>query len=183
MGRTSIRRRSRLRECHDITTIPASYTDDSAQSPYINLLAAMLLLTSPPAAAFLSLVNLLSRPCLHAFHTETTDEIEAYYRVFENLQADTFPKIYANCKNLGLRLPESYFRAVLVEQVPFEACCRLWDQVGRFSACFLQCRFNVFCTACRSSSMEMASSFARPWRSSASSNPGKPLIKAEIWPY
>lgn len=66
--------------------------------------------------------------------TETKDEIDAFYRVFENLQADTFPKIYANCSNLGLKLPESYFRSVLVEQVPFEACCRLWDQVSPASA-------------------------------------------------
>jgi len=90
----------------------------------------MLLLTSRLPNAFLSLVNLLSRPCLNAFFNQITDEIEAYFRVFENLQADTFPKIYANCKNLGLRIPESYFRSLLVEQVPFEACCRLWDQVG-----------------------------------------------------
>lgn len=92
----------------------------------------MLLLPSPPAQAFLQLCNLLSRPCLHAFVTETKDEIEAFYRVFENLQADTFPKIYANCSNLGLRLPEGYFKSMLVEQVPFEACCRLWDQVSLF---------------------------------------------------
>jgi hypothetical protein len=90
----------------------------------------MLLLTSPLSTAFTSLCNLLSRPCLRAFFTDTKDEIDAYYRVLENLQADMFPKIYANCKNLGLRLPESYFRGMLVEQVPFEACCRLWDQVS-----------------------------------------------------
>ena len=90
----------------------------------------MFLLTSPPALAFHSLVNFLSRPCLHAFYTETTDEIDAYYRVFENLQSDKFPKIFANCKNLGLKLPESYFRTVFLEQVSFEACCRLWDQVS-----------------------------------------------------
>ena len=102
----------------------------SSQSPYIADLAAMFLLNSPPPQAFLSLINLLARPCLRAFFTQTDDEIEAYYRVFENLQADLFPKIYANCKNLGLRLPEEYFRSIFLEQVPFEACCRLWDQVS-----------------------------------------------------
>ena len=90
----------------------------------------MFLLTSPPALAFNSLVNLLARPCLHAFYTQIDDEIDAYYRVWENLQADMFPKIFANCKNLGLKLPESYFRSIFLEQVPFEACCRLWDQVS-----------------------------------------------------
>ncbi|WVQ84426.1 hypothetical protein IAT38_006578 [Cryptococcus sp. DSM 104549] len=98
-------------------------------APYINLLSAMLLLVSPPSQAFISLINLLSRPCLRAFYTQTTDEIDAYYRVLENLQADQFPKIYANCKNLGLRVPESWFRSLLVEQLPFEASCRLWDQI------------------------------------------------------
>ncbi|GMK56512.1 hypothetical protein CspeluHIS016_0303520 [Cutaneotrichosporon spelunceum] len=107
------------------------YRSDSGRgyAPYITLLAAMFALVSPPAQAFLSLCNFLARPCLHAFYTDTQDEIDAFYRVFENLQADRFPRIYANCKNLGLKLPESYFRSVLVEQVPFEAACRLWDQI------------------------------------------------------
>lgn len=91
----------------------------------------MFLLSSPPPQAFSSLANLLHRPCMRAFYTQTKDEIDAYYRVFENLQADMFPRIYANCKNLGLKLPESYFRSMFIEQVPFEACCRLWDQVSR----------------------------------------------------
>jgi hypothetical protein len=43
-----------------------------------------------------------------------------------------FPQIFANCKNLGLKVPESWFRSVLVEQVPFEAACRLWDQVSAY---------------------------------------------------
>lgn len=47
-----------------------------------------------------------------------------------------FPKIFANCKNLGLKVPESWFRSVLVEQVPFEAACRLWDQVSLFTFMF-----------------------------------------------
>ncbi|ORX37609.1 rab-GTPase-TBC domain-domain-containing protein [Kockovaella imperatae] len=107
------------------------YRSDSGNgyAPYITHLSAMFLLTSPPSLAFHSLVNLLSRPFLHAFYTETKDEIEAFYRVFENLQADRFPQIFANCKNLGLKLPESYFRTLFLEQLPFEACCRLWDQI------------------------------------------------------
>ncbi|WVR07970.1 hypothetical protein IAU60_005013 [Kwoniella sp. DSM 27419] len=96
---------------------------------YVNLLAAMLILVSPPNEAFISLINLLSRSCPRAFYTETTDEIDGYYRVLENLQADAFPKIYANCKNLGLRVPQSWFRGMLVEQVPFDCACRLWDQI------------------------------------------------------
>lgn len=100
------------------------------QAPYITYLGALFLLSSPPATAFLSLVNLLSRPVLRAFYTDTQDEIDAFYRVFENLQADMFPKIFANCKNLGLQVPQSWFRTLLVEQVPFEAACRLLDQVG-----------------------------------------------------
>ncbi|WVF68396.1 hypothetical protein IAT40_003161 [Kwoniella sp. CBS 6097] len=98
-------------------------------APYINLLCAMFILVSPPSEAFIALINLLSRPCLRAFFTQTEDEIDAYYRVLENLQADAYPKIYANCKNLGLRVPESWFRGMLVEQVPFECSCRLWDQI------------------------------------------------------
>ncbi|KAL1412543.1 hypothetical protein Q8F55_000289 [Vanrija albida] len=107
------------------------YRSDSGlgYAPYVNLLAAMFIIVSPLPVAFISLVNFLARPCLNSFAANDNEEIDAFYRVFENLQADQFPKIYANCKNLGLRLPESYFRSVLVEQVPFAAACRLWDQI------------------------------------------------------
>lgn len=118
-------------ELRDLVCAWVVYRSDSGRgyAPYITWLAAMFSLVSPPAQAFLSLANFLSRPCMHAFYTDTRDEIDAFYRVFENLQADMFPRIYANCKNLGLQLPESYFRSVLVEQVPFDAVCRLWDQI------------------------------------------------------
>lgn len=89
----------------------------------------MLLINMPIAQAFLSLRNLLDRPVLRSFYCNIQDEIDAYYRVFENLQADLFPTIYANCKHVGAKVPESYFRSVLLEQLPFEVCCRLWDQV------------------------------------------------------
>ncbi|KAK4685032.1 hypothetical protein P7C73_g5123, partial [Tremellales sp. Uapishka_1] len=95
----------------------------------ITQIAAMLLLSTSPAQAFLSLQNLLSRPVLRAFYTDTEDEIEAYYRVFENLQADAYPKIYATCKSVGLRVPEEWWRSLLVQQVSFEGVCRLWDQI------------------------------------------------------
>ncbi|OWZ78813.1 hypothetical protein C365_02452 [Cryptococcus neoformans Bt85] len=98
-------------------------------APYINLLCAMLLLASPPPAAFLTLLNILSRPLLRAFFTPLSPEISAYYRILENLQADRYPKIYANCKALGVGVPENWFRSLLVEQVGFESSCRLWDQI------------------------------------------------------
>ncbi|KAK6908825.1 hypothetical protein I204_01890 [Kwoniella mangroviensis CBS 8886] len=103
--------------------------DGLGYAPYISHLSAMFLLVSPPAEAFISLINLLSRPCLRSFYSQTEDEIDAYYRVLENLQADAYPKIYANLKNLGLRVPEGWFRGMLVEQVDFECACRLWDQI------------------------------------------------------
>lgn len=118
-------------DLRDLVSAWTVYRSDEGlgYAPGITLLAAMFLLVSPPQEAFLSLCNLLARPCMHAFYTETQDEIDAFYRIFENLQADMFPRIYANCKNLGLKLPESYFRSVLVDQVPFDAACRLWDQI------------------------------------------------------
>ena len=66
------------------TTSPLDDTDELA--PYVTQLAAMFLLASPPNEAFISLCNLLSRPCMRAFNTDTRDEIDAFYRVFDNLQ-------------------------------------------------------------------------------------------------
>lgn len=136
LGCVQIRRRSRLcTSLLNFLSVRIKVAEPVKKAPYITLLSAMLLLTSPPSSAFISLTNLLSRPCLHAFYANNQPDIDAYYRVFENLQADSFPKIYANCKNLGIRLPESWFRGMLVEQIPFEVACRLWDQVGRPFLC------------------------------------------------
>ncbi|WVQ77523.1 hypothetical protein IAR50_007209 [Cryptococcus sp. DSM 104548] len=98
-------------------------------APYITLIAGVLLLASPPATAFHTLLNVLAGPVLRAFFTPLPSEIAAYYRVLENLQADRYPKIYANCKSLGVGVPQSWFQSLLVEQLGFEASCRVWDQV------------------------------------------------------
>ncbi|TYJ53197.1 hypothetical protein B9479_006175 [Cryptococcus floricola] len=98
-------------------------------APYITLIAGILLLASPPATAFHTLLNILAGPVLRAFFTPLPSEIAAYYRVLENLQADRYPKIYANCKSLGVGVPQSWFQSLLVEQLGFEASCRVWDQV------------------------------------------------------
>jgi hypothetical protein len=111
----------------------------------------MLLMTMSQPLAFVSLRNLLERGVLHAFYSGLTEESEAYFRVraqsmdaesrgphqrtpvtqiFDNLQADLFPEIYANCKHLGVRLPSSYFTTMFLRQLPFEAACRVWDQVS-----------------------------------------------------
>ena len=115
----------------------------TSQTPGISHIAAMLLINMPIAQAFLSLRNFLDRPVLRSFYCNVQDEIDAYYRVFENLQADLFPTIYANCKHVGARIPESYFRSVLLEQLPFEVCCRLWDQVS--SRCITVIADDRFC--------------------------------------
>ncbi|KAJ9097223.1 hypothetical protein QFC21_004892 [Naganishia friedmannii] len=67
--------------------------------------------------------------CLRAFYSGITDEVEAYYRIFETLQGELFPKIYANCKHLGVRLPSSYFTTVFIHQLSFEAAARVWDVI------------------------------------------------------
>lgn len=117
--------------------------------PDIHHIAGMLLITMPLPHAFIALRNLLNRPCLRAFYSGLTEEVEAYYRVsnlvpnellhptdligwsqiFENLQGELFPKIYANCKHLGVRLPTSYFTTLFIHQLSFEAVTRVWDVI------------------------------------------------------
>ena len=118
-------------DLHELVCAWVVYRSDEGlgYAPYITLLAAMFLLVSPLPVAFLSLVNLMSRAVPRAFAAEDREEIDGFYRVFENLQGEQVPRIYANCKNLGLKLPESYFRSMLVDQVPFDTACRLWDQI------------------------------------------------------
>jgi hypothetical protein len=49
--------------------------------PDIHHLAGMLLMTMNLPQAFIALRNLLNRPCLRAFYSGVTEEVEAYYRV------------------------------------------------------------------------------------------------------
>ncbi|KAJ9102642.1 hypothetical protein QFC19_004751 [Naganishia cerealis] len=95
----------------------------------VHHLAGMLLMTMDLPMAFIALRNLLNRPCLRAFYFGLTDEVEAYYRIFENLQGELFPKVYANCKHLGVRLPSSYFTSLFMHQLSFEAAARVWDVI------------------------------------------------------
>ena len=112
----------------------------------------MLLMNMNIAVAFICLRNLLDRPCLRAFYCGIDEEVEAYYRVsrsptikithdhlvhlhacplqiFDNLQADLFPKIYANCKTVDVRIPSTYFTTLFLHQIPFEAAVRVWDLI------------------------------------------------------
>lgn len=50
-------------------------------------------------------------------------------KIFENLQGELFPKIYANCKHLGVRLPSSYFTTIFIHQLSFETATRVWDVI------------------------------------------------------
>ncbi|KAG7562200.1 hypothetical protein FFLO_02385 [Filobasidium floriforme] len=95
----------------------------------VHLLAGMLLMNMNIAVAFICLRNLLDRPCLRAFYCGIDEEVEAYYRIFDNLQADLFPKIYANCKTVDVRIPSTYFTTLFLHQIPFEAAVRVWDLI------------------------------------------------------
>ena len=53
----------------------------ASQIPDVHHLAGMLLITMPLPQAFIALRNLLNRPCLRAFYSGLTEEVEAYYRV------------------------------------------------------------------------------------------------------
>jgi hypothetical protein len=52
-----------------------------------------------------------------------------YFQIFDNLQADLFPKVYSNCKSVGVRVPSTYFTTLFLHQLPFEAAVRVWDLI------------------------------------------------------
>lgn len=61
-----------------------------------------------------------------------THQVEAYYRIFDTLLADSMPKIYFNFKQHQIS-PAAYLPDWLVplflDHLPFEACARLWDVI------------------------------------------------------
>ncbi|KAI6153881.1 rab-GTPase-TBC domain-containing protein [Pisolithus tinctorius] len=100
----------------------------------ISKLAAMILVNVPTPQAFVALRNLLERHCLRAFYgdTGTKDDVEAYYRIFDTLLADSMPKIYFNFKQHQISpaayLPD-WLAPLFLDHLPFEACARLWDVI------------------------------------------------------
>lgn len=100
----------------------------------VSKIAAMILVNVPTPQAFVTLRNLLERHCLRAFYggTETKDDVEAYYRIFDTLLADSMPKIYFNFKQHQISpaayLPD-WMTPIFLDHLPFEACARLWDVI------------------------------------------------------
>lgn len=78
----------------------------------------MILLNMPPAEAFLSLINLVNKSFLKGFysadHADVSSfrifgryvvlivgvQMDAYYRIFDTLLADTMPDVYASKKQV-----------------------------------------------------------------------------------
>ena len=72
----------------------------------------MLLLNMPAVDAFLTLINLVNKSFLKSFFSDSPDEVDAYYRIFDTLLADTMPKVYASMSpSHGLHSPLTASRA------------------------------------------------------------------------
>lgn len=60
------------------------------------------------------------------------NQVEAYYRIFDTLLADSMPKIYFNFKQHQISpaayLPD-WLTPLFLDHLPFEACARLWDVI------------------------------------------------------
>lgn len=96
-------------------------------------IGGMLLLNlSSPNQAFMVLRNLLEKSCLRAFYGghEARDDVEAYYRIFDTLLADTMPKVYFNFKQYQISPAEylpDWIIPLFLNHLPIEACSRIWD--------------------------------------------------------
>ncbi|KAF8140565.1 rab-GTPase-TBC domain-containing protein [Boletus edulis] len=101
-------------------------------TPGTSKIAAMILVNMSAPQGFVVLRNLLERHCLRSFYTSSEEDIEAYYRIFDTLLADSMPKIYFNFKQHQISpaayLP-SWLMPLFLDHLPFEACARLWDVV------------------------------------------------------
>ncbi|KAL4062982.1 rab-GTPase-TBC domain-containing protein [Scleroderma yunnanense] len=97
-------------------------------------IAAMMLINIPAPQAFIAMRNLLERHCLRSFYggTGAKEDVDAYYRIFDTLLADSMPKIYFNFKQHQISpaayLPD-WLAPLFLDHLPFEACARLWDVI------------------------------------------------------
>lgn len=95
-------------------------------------IAGMILLNMKPQQGFVMMRNVLERHCMRSLYSSVAakDDVEAYYRIFDTLLADSMPKIYFNFKqhqiSPGAYLPD-WLIPLFLDHLPFEACARLWD--------------------------------------------------------
>ncbi|KAF9245818.1 rab-GTPase-TBC domain-containing protein [Melanogaster broomeanus] len=95
-------------------------------------IAAMILVNMSAPQGFVVMRNLLERHCMRSFYggTSANEDVEAYYRIFDTLLADSMPKIYFNFKQHQIS-PAVYLPGWLIplflDHLPFEACARIWD--------------------------------------------------------
>ncbi|CCA67166.1 hypothetical protein PIIN_00998 [Serendipita indica DSM 11827] len=97
-------------------------------------IGAMLLLNIPLPNTFLAMRNLMDRHCLRSLYggPNAQDDVEAYYRIFDTLLADSLPKVYFNFKQHHISPSEyltDWLLTMFLDHLPFEACARLWDAI------------------------------------------------------
>ncbi|GAA5923560.1 hypothetical protein JCM1841_002983 [Sporobolomyces salmonicolor] len=92
--------------------------------------AALLLVNMPVQEAFVSLVNIVKKSFLRSFYGDDPEEVEAYYRVFDTLLADTMPRVYASFSAAVVR-PSLYLfpwlTTLYVHFLPLDLSTRLFD--------------------------------------------------------
>ncbi|KAK4058330.1 hypothetical protein OIO90_000487 [Microbotryomycetes sp. JL221] len=91
---------------------------------------ALLLVNMAPADAWVSLVNLVDKSFLKSFYGGKSDEMEAYYRIFDTLLADSMPKVYENFLRQSIS-PRLYLTpwliSLYVRFLPLDLATRIFD--------------------------------------------------------
>ncbi|PVF96070.1 RabGAP/TBC [Serendipita vermifera] len=95
-------------------------------------IGAMLLINIPLPQTFVTMRNLMERHCLRSLYggPSSKEDVEAYYRIFDTLLADSLPKVYFNFKQHHISPAEylsDWLIPVFIDHLPFETCARLWD--------------------------------------------------------
>ncbi|CAO3699385.1 unnamed protein product [Rhizopus stolonifer] len=96
-----------------------------------SFLAGVLLLNMNTVETFSSLINLInSSDVLSSLYVSDEKRIQGFFKVFNVIFAENFPKLYLHFKNLTLT-PENYlpdwFMTIFASIVPLELSSRLWD--------------------------------------------------------
>ncbi|KAG1146843.1 hypothetical protein G6F37_007826 [Rhizopus arrhizus] len=96
-----------------------------------SFLAGVLLLNMNTVETFTSLINLInSSEVLSALYKSDEKRIQGFFKVFNVIFAENFPKLYLHFKNLTLT-PENYlpdwFMTIFASIIPLELSSRLWD--------------------------------------------------------
>ncbi|XP_065153559.1 TBC1 domain family member 12 [Paramisgurnus dabryanus] len=115
---------------HNVLGAYTCYRPDVGYVQGMSFIAAVLILNSEEADAFIAFANLLNKPCQMAFFRVDHDLMLKYFAAFEVFFEENLPRLFQHFQNNSLT-PDFYLIdwifTLYSKSLPLDVACRVWD--------------------------------------------------------